>query len=116
MNTISAMSYSVRIYMAGPLVAAEKVCREFCYEVGFCVTVTPTKYVYTGGEQAGFIVGIINYPRFATTPELLEEKAAALAAILMERLYETSYTIETPRETKWYSRRDQYADAQVAMP
>ncbi|HEX3141366.1 MAG TPA: hypothetical protein VHQ87_14995 [Rhizobacter sp.] len=103
----SAASYPIRIYMAGPVAEAEKVCREFCYDVGFCVTVTPTKYVYKGGEEAGFIVGIINYPRFPMSAPALEDRAGELAALLMERLHETSYTIETPANTHWYSRREQ---------
>lgn len=57
-------SYPVSIFMAGDYNAAREICRAYCDEVGYCVTVTPTSYVYTGGEESGFIVGLINYPRF----------------------------------------------------
>jgi hypothetical protein len=60
-------AYDVRLYMAGDIEVAKKVCREFCDELGWCVTVTPTTYVYKGGEEAGFIVGAINYARFPTS-------------------------------------------------
>ena len=50
--------------MAGDIEVARKVCHDFCDELGWCVTVTPTTYVYRGREEAGFIVGAINYARF----------------------------------------------------
>lgn len=96
----------MRIYMAGAVVEAEQVCREFCYEVGFCVTVTPTLYVYKGGEEAGFIVGCINYPRFPAHPAEIEGKAWALGHRLMLRLCQSSFTVETPAKTEWFSRRE----------
>lgn len=106
MNIVKAPTCSIRIYMAGNIAMAEQICREFCYEVGECVTVTPTRYVYKGGDEAGFIVGFINYPRFARTPEQLVAAAQALATKLMTGLFQSSYTIETPEETTWYSRRE----------
>jgi hypothetical protein len=105
MKTTSAPSYSIRIYMAGNLAQAEQVCREFCWD-GACVTVTPTNYIYKGGEESGFVVGFINYPRFPKTTFLLNRQAESLAERLMTSLCQSSYTIETPAETTWYSRRE----------
>jgi len=73
--------------------------------IGACVTVTATSYLYTGGEEAGVIVGFINYPRFPATPAEIEGKAAQLADDLMHGLCQHSYTIQTPTETRWVSRR-----------
>lgn len=102
----SAPTFGVRIFMAGPALEAERICRTYCSAVGQCVTVTPTTYVYKFGQEAGFIVGLINYPRFPTTLEALETHAKTLAASLMEGLSQGSYTIETPDATTFYSRRE----------
>lgn len=71
------------IYMAGDVAQAKQVCREHCFFVGLCVTVEPVDYIYTGGEEAGFRVGLINYPRFPTTSDDLRTKAFELADTLM---------------------------------
>ena len=39
--------------MADDIEVARKVCREFCDEIGWCVTVTRTTYVYRGSEELG---------------------------------------------------------------
>jgi hypothetical protein len=70
-----------------------------------CVTVTATSYIYTGGEEAGVIVGFINYPRFPSEPHDINYKAELLAEELMHGLCQHSYTIQTPETTRWYSRR-----------
>lgn len=63
MRRVSAPSCPVSIFIAGDFDEARDLCRAFCDEEGLCVTVTPTTYVYTGGEEDGVIVGLINYPR-----------------------------------------------------
>jgi hypothetical protein len=93
------------IFIAGDFAQAKQVCREFCFEQGLCVTVEPVSYVYTGGEEAGVRVGLINYPRFPTEQSLLRNTAKALAHRLMEQLCQHSYTIAGPDETEWFSRR-----------
>jgi hypothetical protein len=95
------------IYMAGDVAIAKQVCREFCFEQGFCVSVTPTHYIYTGGEETGFRVGIINYPRFPLPIDELKAKTLALAELLQSRLFQNSYSIVGPTETLWHTRRVQ---------
>lgn len=70
-----------------------------------CVTVTPTKYVYTGGDEDGVIVGLINYPRFPKYFHDLFSIAEELAEKLCIDLGQQSYSIDTPKETFWYSYR-----------
>lgn len=98
------------IFIAGDVDQAKQVCREYCFEVGLCVTVEPVTYIYTGGEEAGVRVGLINYPRFPSTAEAIGETAHKLAVRLMHRMYQQSYSIVGPDETNWFSRRP--ADAQ----
>lgn len=93
------------IYMAGDSAQAKQVCREYCFAEGFCVHIEPVDFIYTGGEEAGFKVGIINYPRFPTTEGDLREKAGSLADLLMTRLCQHSYSIVGPSVTEWFSRR-----------
>lgn len=93
------------IYMAGDLAQAKQVCREYCFDAGLCVHVEPVDFIYTGGEEAGFKVGIINYPRFPATESALRDTATVLAKRLMERLCQHSFSIVGPAETEWFSRR-----------
>ena len=101
-----APSYPVSIFIAGNVWEAETACLDYCDQTGFCVTVTETTYVYTGGEEAGVIVGLINYPRFPKEPHEIWSRAEELAALLRERLKQESYTIQAPDRTVWFSHRD----------
>lgn len=107
MQTATTQSYFVRIHMAGDIAQAKQVCREQCYAVGLCVTVTPQTFIYTGGEEEGFVVGLLNYPRFPSTPDELREKARTLADRLRERLFQHSYLLETSDVTTWVTARDE---------
>ena len=98
-------SYPISIFMAGDISAATDYVRQYCDENGLCVTVTPTSYIYTNGQEAGFVIGLINYPRFPATPKELWETAESVAAYLRERLYQDSYTIQAPDKTVWFSHR-----------
>lgn len=102
-NTVQ--TYRAEIFIAGDYAAAKQACREFCRSEGFCVTVTPTTFIYTGGEETGVIVGCINYPRFPIQPGDLREKATRLAELLRERLCQDSYSIVCSDLTIWESTR-----------
>lgn len=97
---------NLTIFMAGDIAQAKQACREYCFKVGLCVTVEPVDFIYTGGEESGFRVGLINYPRFPTTELQLGDRARELAQLLMERLCQHSYSISGPSETVWFSRRE----------
>jgi hypothetical protein len=96
-------TYWARIYMAGNLAEAERICRAHCYSVGLCVTLNPTEYIYSAGQESGFVVGLINYPRFPATPEEIDAKAEVLAGLLRVALSQRSFTIQTPNETRWFT-------------
>jgi hypothetical protein len=105
MTRTEAASYPVSIFIAGDLADAERICRGYCNEIGLCVTVTPTNYIYTGGSQAGVIVGLINYPRFPEEPREIWNKAEELGKRLREGLFQESFTIQAPDKTVWFSWR-----------
>jgi hypothetical protein len=95
----------VDIWMAGDIAQAKQVCREFCRDVGLCVTVEAVDYIYTGGEETGFRVGLINYARFPKPGIEIQETAMKLASVLRERLCQQSFTIETGAQSIWVSHR-----------
>ena len=109
MIRIEAPSYPVSIFIAGDTWQAETSCLNYCDAVGFCVTVTETTYVYTGGEEVGVIVGLINYPRFPKAPAEIWAHAETLAAKLCIDLKQESYTIQAPDKTVWFSHREEDA-------
>ena len=103
----SQTSQTIRydIFIAGDLERAKQTCRSECFNRGLCVTVESVTYIYTGGEEAGVRVGLINYPRFPTDKEPLRRRARELAHQLMHDLFQHSYSIVGPDETEWFSRK-----------
>lgn len=99
-------AYPVNIFMAGDHSKATRFCRDYCDRVGMCVTVTPTEYVYRDGQEAGVIVGLINYARFPAEPADIEAEALRLAELLRIELGQQSFTIQTPTESRFYSWRN----------
>lgn len=105
MTRAETKSYPVSILIAGDYTKALELCRIYCDEIGYCVTVTPTSYIYTGGQEAGVIIGLINYPRFPSEPSAIWDCAEQLAAQLRDALGQESYTIQAPDNTVWFSKR-----------
>lgn len=100
----AAQTFTQRIWMAGNYANAEEICRTFC-EQGMCVSIHPTNYIYTGGEESGFCITLINYARFPKDPISLKDLAFSLAMDLMEGLHQQSFSIEGPEETLFFSKR-----------
>lgn len=100
---LSESSWSVRIYMAGDVAVAKQIIRETAWVEGMCVTISPTDFIYTGGEETGFIIGIEQYPRFPTSTSQLDDKAMRLAKKLMPKLNQKSAMVVTPGSTFWLS-------------
>lgn len=98
-------SFTVRIYIAGPIEIAKQILRRESLVEGLCVTIEPTLYLYSGGEEQGYVVGFINYPRFPKTPEEILTRAEHVANILLDETYQQSYTIVTPVESIFVSKR-----------
>ena len=81
----------VEVFMAGDIEHAKQVVRRWCKESPCCVTVTPTTFIYRGGEESGFVVGFRNYPRFPSDAATLGSRATELADRLREELGQDSY-------------------------
>lgn len=84
------------------IAAVEKYC-----DVGLCVTVTSTRFIYTGGWEMGYRVGLRNYPRFpcGDVQELLVH-AEKLGKLMAEAGEQGSFMIEEHGgATYWLTRR-----------
>lgn len=99
MNTVP--TYQVTIWMAGDLATAYRVVRDYCYAEGACFTITPTKFIYTGGEEDGFAIGLVNYPRFPCEPSDLAARAEDLAHRLLPACNQRTCLLVGTAETKW---------------
>lgn len=98
-------SFSVKIYIAGPIEMAKQILRREALVEGLCVTIEPTLYLYSGGEEQGYVVGFINYPRFPKEHKEILARAEHIANILLNETYQQSYTIVTPVESIFVSKR-----------
>ena len=107
MHKANAPTFTVRIYMSGPIEIAKQALREECLREGLCVTIEPTVFVYTGGEESGFVVGLLNYPRFPSSDESITERARQVLHILLEATHQHSALLVTPEITEWFTRRAQ---------
>jgi len=107
MTTQIEPTYVIRLYLSGPIEIAKQTLRLECLREGLCVTIEPTTFIYTGGEETGFVVGLLNYPRFPTTPEALRKRAHDLMISLLNATAQHSALMVTPEESVWVSQRPQ---------
>lgn len=105
-HSASCDTAEVSLYMAGDIEHAKQVIRLYCKHNPTCVTVTPTTFIYRGGEEAGFVVGFRNYPRFPSDLAALEAHASPLADELREQLGQDSHMIVTSVDTVWSTTRE----------
>jgi len=106
MKTESVSTFWVKLYLSGPIEVAKQVIRAECMDRGLCVTIEPTQFIYTGGEEAGYVVGLVNYPRFPADPVDIEARAEALMLRLLNETYQHSAMLMTPAVTRWVSKRE----------
>ena len=88
-------TYEVKIYVGlrigysdvyHSLEEAKQICQKYVDEIGWCVTVTETEFIYKGGNEKGIIVGIIQYPRFPLPTETINTRVFELAQALLDGL------------------------------
>lgn len=91
-----------RVHYSGevlPLTIAQDTIQSYCNEISLCVTLTETEFIYKDGGEPGFIVGLINYPRFPSTERELQDKALALAECLLNAYQQFRVTVVFPDDT-----------------
>ena len=108
MKIVEVDSYSVSLYVGFKNITdgsskninlAKQICQKYCDEVGMCVSVTPTTYIYTNGVEDGCIVGFINYPRFPQTQEQILTHAKNIGCLLKDGYKQCKISIDTPDKT-----------------
>ncbi len=101
-------TYNIKIYCglregyAGEyhtLDEVEQVLYEYCSDVGFCVTCSPTKFIYRNGIENGVVIGIISYPRFPKSKEQLKTIALDIAQLLKDRFKQNRVSVVCDDET-----------------
>lgn len=107
MRTEIAATYVVRLYLSGPIEVAKQAIRAETLRAGLCVTIEPTTFIYTGGEEAGYVVGLLNYPRFPCEPQQLEERARDLMNKLLLATHQHSALMVMPDRSEWVTLREQ---------
>jgi len=100
-------TYWCRIYMSGPIEIAKQIIRNECLQKGLCVTIEPTTFIYTGGEESGYVVGLVNYPRFPSTNEEIKDRAEKLMLRLLDETFQQSGMVMTPEQTVWFTKREE---------
>ena len=116
-NQCKCDTYSVQIFLglregyngyAHPFDEVLDYLSSYCdnHSEGLCVTATPTNFVYTGGREQGVIIGLINYPRFPSTPHEITEEACKLATGLHTRFGQYRVTIMGPDQTVMIGNED----------
>lgn len=100
-----AETYTVDIFVAGVLADAKRICQAHCLDVGLCVTISPTDFIYTGGSERGVRIGLVNYPRFPKPQDEVWGQAELLACKLIEGLYQHSALLVASDHTLWITRR-----------
>ena len=107
MKTETVQTYTVLLKMAGDIEHAKRLLRTECYppNEGLCMTVEPTTFIYTGGGEAGFVVGFVNYPRFPTELDKLLARVKAIAERLITGLCQWSALLIAPDRTEWLNGR-----------
>lgn len=105
MRIETAPTYWVKLYLSGPIEQAKLILRRECLTEGLCVTVEPTTFIYTGGEESGYVVGLINYPRFPSNPASIRERAMQLASMLLAETYQHSALVMDTVATEWLTVR-----------
>ena len=98
-------TWTAQIWVGGDIIQARQRLRELCFPKGLCATITPTEYMYAGGEEAGFVVGMIQYPPFPESEKALESKAIKVGKALAETSFQWSFSIVMPKKTLYFSRR-----------
>lgn len=105
-NNEHCETITVRIYMGGDYNVARSVTKKYLFDHPGCVNMYKVDYIYTGGEEAGFCVEYINYPKFPKNAMTLILNAEELARLLMRELGERTCSIQHPDGTVRLKRKE----------
>jgi len=79
-----------------------QLCQQFVNFQKTCITLTNTNFIYVNGNEPGFFIGLINYPRFPKSDVEVYLQAETLAYHLMDKLDQERCSIITPTDIYLY--------------
>jgi|AGFS01.1.fsa_nt_gi hypothetical protein len=99
-NTVP--TFYANLHIAGNFDVCQQECNRITYEFGFCFQVSKVEYIYTGGQESGMLIRVINYPRFPRDPEEITKLCTQFGFRLAEKLCQKSFTLETSTDTMYF--------------
>lgn len=103
---VTCKTYSAEIYMAGDMDQCRHELQKMAASEGMCVSLESVDYIYTGGMERGFVIRLINYPRFQSFPDEIKRNAVRIAQALLGSLGQGSCSVVCSDETIFISRRN----------
>lgn len=102
-----ANTWTATIYIGRKVLATGRLIPEYTVEEalqkfvdrGLCVSLTPTRFIYKGGAEPGFAVGLIQYPRFPKPVSEIQDTAIELAEMLRKLCQQERCSIVMPDYT-----------------
>jgi len=79
---------------------AKQILQDYCNNVSYGLTLKSTEFIYKDGNELGFEIGLINYPRFPSTSEEISQKAIEIAEIFKNKF--NQYRISVVCNDKTY--------------
>lgn len=101
MNIKNCDSYCVKIYIAGCYSIIKQACHDFVKEQPLCINLKRVEYIYTGGEESGVVIEIINYARFPKTEAEINNTALSLGNFIKDKANQKSFSIVTPTKSTY---------------
>lgn len=105
-KTKTVSTHLVSVYIAGDYADALRFCRQYTTDVGLCVTVSEVDFAYSYGMESGVRIDLVNYPRFPSNPDDIDQRAFDLAEKLMYELCQRTALVVDPIATTWIYRED----------
>jgi hypothetical protein len=78
---------------------AKDIVQKYCDDKSYCVTITPTTFVYKKGREDGCVIGLINYPRFPESIHNILKRAEILAEIFLKEFNQFKISVVSPVHT-----------------
>ena len=108
MINLECNTFWFKIYMAGNFDVASQTCRKFCIDNNLCVNIFKTDYIYRCGEEPGFCIEVINYPKYPEKENDVFVLVKKLAQEVLIDCCQKSYSIVGINKTYFYSREDEF--------
>jgi hypothetical protein len=85
---------------------AKEICQKYCDEFPLCVTLKQNEYIYKNGNEVGFEIGLINYPRFPATNDQITQKALDLGKIFKNKFNQYKVSVVCSDKTYMIEEND----------